>query len=187
MYPRQEYQPFKNQYPNGYYNTGLDNNFQVNPVSQDPKIAWSNQQQPQALHHKMVYPTDMNPANNSRIDPTLAYPVAIRPSSFEHGRFIDKMQPGFPRVKTEKYFESPYPEDTVPLVDPRLWSREDVARWLQWVSDAYSLHDIKPDRFEMNGKGLCLMTLDMFLYRVPEGGRVLYHDFQRRLRIAVGS
>lgn len=72
-------------------------------------------------------------------------------------------------------------------VDPRLWSREDVGRWLRWVSDAYSLPDIKPDRFEMNGKGLCLMTLDMFLYRVPEGGRVLYHDFQRRLRIAVGS
>ncbi|EDO45237.1 predicted protein, partial [Nematostella vectensis] len=67
-------------------------------------------------------------------------------------------------------------------VDPRLWTREDVTSWLRWISEAYSLENVKLDRFEMNGKALCLMTLDMFLYRVPEGGRVLYHDFQRRLR-----
>lgn len=50
-----------------------------------------------------------------RLDPTLAYPVALRPSSFEHGRFIDKMQPGYPRVKTEAYFETPYADDIVPI------------------------------------------------------------------------
>lgn len=55
------------------------------------------------------------------------------------------------------------------------------------MSEAYSLENVKPDRFEMNGKGLCLMTMDMFVYRVPEGGKLLYTDFQRRLRLAVGS
>lgn len=39
----------------------------------------------------------------SRLDPTLAYPVPLRPSVFQHARFIDKMQPGVARVKQEKY------------------------------------------------------------------------------------
>lgn len=69
--------------------------------------------------------------------------------------------------------------------DPRRWSREDVTRWLQWTSEAFNLGSVRPDRFQMNGKALCLMTMDMFLYRVPEGGNILYQDFQRRLRNAV--
>ncbi|XP_031555183.1 transcription factor ETV6-like isoform X2 [Actinia tenebrosa] len=121
------------------------------------------------------------------LDPTIAFPVALRPSAFEHSRFIDKMQPVHTRVKKEKYIESPHHEEHFPAADPRLWTREDVARWLRWMSEAYSLDNVKPDRFEMNGKGLCLMTMDMFVYRVPEGGKLLYTDFQRRLRLAVGS
>jgi len=70
-------------------------------------------------------------------------------------------------------------------VDPRRWSREDVTRWLQWTSEMFHLGSINPERFQMNGKALCLMTMDMFLYRVPEGGNILYQDFQRRLRNAV--
>lgn len=69
--------------------------------------------------------------------------------------------------------------------DPRRWSREDVTRWLQWTSEMFHLGSVRPDRFQMNGKALCLMTMDMFLYRVPEGGNILYQDFQRRLRNAV--
>ena len=69
--------------------------------------------------------------------------------------------------------------------DPRKWSREDVSRWLQWMSEVFNLNSVRPDRFQMNGKALCLMTVDMFLYRVPEGGNILYQDFQRRLRNAV--
>lgn len=38
-----------------------------------------------------------------RLDPTLAYPVPLRPSVFQHARFIDKMQPGMTKVKQEKY------------------------------------------------------------------------------------
>ena len=36
-------------------------------------------------------------------------------------------------------------------------------------------------RFAMNGKGLCLMTLEMFTERVPLGGKLLYKDFRIRL------
>lgn len=36
----------------------------------------------------------------------------------------------------------------------------------------------------MNGRGLLLMTKEMFLYRVPEGGGILYEDLQFKLRKA---
>jgi len=45
--------------------------------------------------------------------------------------------------------------------------------------------DVDSDRFRMNGKALCLMSRDMFTYRVPCGGSVLYADFQLRLCRAV--
>ena len=34
----------------------------------------------------------------------------------------------------------------------------------------------------MNGKGLVLLTRDMFCDRVPEGGRLLYEEFQLKLQ-----
>jgi hypothetical protein len=37
------------------------------------------------------------------------------------------------------------------------------------------------ERFPMNGKALCLMSVEMFLQRVPLGGKLLYKDFQLRL------
>ncbi|XP_032243206.2 uncharacterized protein LOC5517283 isoform X1 [Nematostella vectensis] len=191
MYPRQEQcMPYGSQY--GYYPTQSEAS--SGPYSADVNIPhWNSapvQHQPQITSKMYPYQADSSQlyqASNSRLDPTIAFPVAIRPSAFEHARFIDKMQPAFTRIKKEKYLDAPYNEDTVPSVDPRLWTREDVTSWLRWISEAYSLENVKLDRFEMNGKALCLMTLDMFLYRVPEGGRVLYHDFQRRLRLALGS
>lgn len=45
-----------------------------------------------------------------RLDPALAYPVPLRPSVFQHARFIDKMQPSVARVKQEK-FEIGYQEE----------------------------------------------------------------------------
>ena len=45
-----------------------------------------------------------------RLDPALAYPVPLRPSVFQHARFVDKMQPSVARVKQEKY-EISYQEE----------------------------------------------------------------------------
>ena len=39
----------------------------------------------------------------------------------------------------------------------------------------------------MNGKGLLLLSREMFFYRVPEGGGILYEDFQLRLQKAVSE
>ncbi|KAL1418685.1 hypothetical protein MTO96_025720 [Rhipicephalus appendiculatus] len=65
--------------------------------------------------------------------------------------------------------------------DPRQWSREDVAVWLVHVMDQHRLPAVSTDRFLMNGKALCLMTMEMFVQRVPLGGKLLYKDFQLRL------
>jgi hypothetical protein len=61
MYPRQEYQVYNNQYPNGCYHS-FENGIQYTQETAPP---WSSQSQP--LQHKMVYPTEnYSQANNSR-------------------------------------------------------------------------------------------------------------------------
>lgn len=77
-------------------------------------------------------------------------------------------------------------EDHLPT-DPREWSPHDVFMWLHWAARNYRLQNSFPERFQMNGKALCLMDASMFLYRVPEGGEILYQDFQCRLQRAVGE
>ena len=47
---------------------------------------------------------------------------------------------------------------------------------------AYNVPDLDLDRFRMNGKALCLMRPEMFVYRVPSKGLTLYEDFQARFR-----
>ena len=39
----------------------------------------------------------------------------------------------------------------------------------------------------MNGKALVIMAKEMFLYRVPEGGGILYEDIQLKLRKAMSE
>ena len=68
--------------------------------------------------------------------------------------------------------------------DPRQWSREEVRQWILWLSVRHNLSCVDPLRFQMNGKALCLMSLQMFTYRVPLGGKLLYKDFQLRLASA---
>lgn len=74
-------------------------------------------------------------------------------------------------------------------VDPRNWSRADVWKWLETTASNEGLPDLiaheLPMKFPMNGKALCLMTLDMYLSRVPVGGKMLYRDFRTRLARAM--
>lgn len=69
--------------------------------------------------------------------------------------------------------------------DPLQWSSQDVRNWLEWMRYKYNIRNIDALKFHMNGKALCLMTMDMFLYRVPAGGSLLYQDFQYRLQRTV--
>ena len=53
------------------------------------------------------------------------------------------------------------------------------------MSLRHDLPDVHADRFLMNGKALCLMTIEMFCQRVPLGGKMLFKDFQLRLSMAM--
>lgn len=75
-------------------------------------------------------------------------------------------------------------KDRLP-VDPRHWSRKDVEKWLTDMAAKHQIEDLRTERFLMNGKALCLMTIDMYLHRVPLGGKMLYKDFQLRLARAM--
>lgn len=67
--------------------------------------------------------------------------------------------------------------------DPRQWTRDDVNTWLR-VHHQQLAVDVC--RFAMNGRALCVMTPDMFQYRVGRRqGAVLFCDFRRRLLSAV--
>ncbi|XP_040576042.1 uncharacterized protein [Lepeophtheirus salmonis] len=70
-------------------------------------------------------------------------------------------------------------------LDPRHWDREDVRQWVLFMANRHNLPEIHTDRFLMNGKALCLMSVAMFTYRVPLGGKLLYKDFQLRLSKAM--
>ncbi|XP_044260700.1 LOW QUALITY PROTEIN: uncharacterized protein LOC123008764 [Tribolium madens] len=75
-------------------------------------------------------------------------------------------------------------EDDLPK-DPRQWTRDHVAQWISLVTQQHGLPEVPSSRFLMNGKALCLMSLGMFLSRVPLGGKLLYKDFQLRLCAAL--
>ena len=77
--------------------------------------------------------------------------------------------------------------DILVQIDPRCWSREDVLKWLWNMQKQHNLPPISADRFHMNGKALCLMNVDMFVQRVPLGGKLLFKDFQIRLTQALYS
>lgn len=68
--------------------------------------------------------------------------------------------------------------------NPQEWTVTEVLEWLQWMVHLYNLKGIDIDKFKMNGKGLYMMGVEGFMYRVPSGGEILYNDFQRRLSIA---
>ncbi|XP_058461878.1 ETS homologous factor [Malaya genurostris] len=79
-----------------------------------------------------------------------------------------------------------YGADGLPI-DPRDWTRANVWTWLINLAQSEGL-DISPElaqKFPMNGKALCLMSLDMYLSRVPIGGKMLYRDFRVRLARAM--
>ena len=62
-----------------------------------------------------------------------------------------------------------------------------MQRWIGGLVRAHNLPPVDTERFLMNGKALCLMTMDMFCQRVPLGGKMLYKDFNIRLSMAMYS
>ncbi|XP_062512843.1 ets DNA-binding protein pokkuri-like [Corticium candelabrum] len=65
--------------------------------------------------------------------------------------------------------------------DPRNWTSEQVGIWVQRWGQKYNIENLDLRRFHMNGRGLCLMTISGFNYRVPGNGEQMYLDFRSLL------
>ncbi|XP_062997267.1 transcription factor ETV7 isoform X2 [Elgaria multicarinata webbii] len=63
-------------------------------------------------------------------------------------------------------------------IQPSLWSKDDVIHWLRWAEKEYSLRESDANKFEMNGKALCILTKEDFRFRAPNSGDVLYELLQ---------
>ncbi|KAG9269925.1 transcription factor ETV7 [Astyanax mexicanus] len=63
-------------------------------------------------------------------------------------------------------------------INPSLWDKEDVNLWLRWAQREFSLRRAEHEKFEMNGKALCLLTKEDFRLRCPSSGDVLYELLQ---------
>ncbi|XP_066481487.1 transcription factor ETV7 isoform X1 [Tiliqua scincoides] len=63
-------------------------------------------------------------------------------------------------------------------IQPSLWSKDDVMHWLRWAEKEYSLRETDANKFEMNGKALCILTKEDFRLRAPNSGDVLYELLQ---------
>ncbi|XP_027015001.2 transcription factor ETV7 isoform X3 [Tachysurus fulvidraco] len=76
-------------------------------------------------------------------------------------------------------------------INPSLWDKDDVNLWLRWAQKEYALRRANHEKFEMNGKALCLLTKEDFRLRCPSSGDVLYellqHVKQQRSCTAPGS
>jgi len=69
-------------------------------------------------------------------------------------------------------------------LDPKLWTHEHVVFWLRDLARKHNFF-IDTERFLMNGKGLCFMTLEGFRSRSPQGGALLHADLQKKLKTRI--
>jgi len=120
--------------------------------------------------HHDYYPSPNPPYSTGQMTPMVPERSNINENSMAtQGRYMSSHDP------RQEFFPP----------DPREWTSSDVRRWIQWASMTFKLRNLHPERFQMNGKALCLMDLSMFMYRVPECGERLYKDFQSRLHKAM--
>lgn len=65
---------------------------------------------------------------------------------------------------------------------PSSWSKEEVMEWAMIEVQRYSLHQVKPDDFNMTGMELSLLTKEQFCKKVANVhiGELLYQDITER-------
>lgn len=53
--------------------------------------------------------------------------------------------------------------------DPSYWTQDDITCWMDWCTNQFSLAKNFQFTWKMNGKGLCLLSKEDFLNRIPDG------------------
>ncbi|CAB4068660.1 ETV6_7 [Lepeophtheirus salmonis] len=66
--------------------------------------------------------------------------------------------------------------------DPRSWSREDVNLFLRYCEREFDLEKIDMDKFQMNGKALCLLNKIDLAERCAGAGDVIHNILQMLIR-----
>jgi len=129
---------------------------------------------PHRQHHEFLAVSDESAASTTSTEEQISFYNSYKSSTSK------KISENRPRSAQHTY------GDFLDLPsDPRCWLREDVQTWIRHLAAVHGLPAVQPDRFLMNGKALCLMTMEMFCQRVPLGGKMLYKDFQLRLSMAL--
>ncbi|XP_055997335.1 transcription factor ETV7-like isoform X6 [Ostrea edulis] len=70
---------------------------------------------------------------------------------------------------------------------PQQWTKEEVAVWLRWCGEEYSIDAVPADKFDMNGKALCLLKRSDFMERVPKNGDLLYNALTKLVQKNSGA
>lgn len=58
---------------------------------------------------------------------------------------------------------------------PQQWTKEEVAAWLRWCGEEYSIETVPADKFDMNGKDNTVSSL--FCYQ-------RYWNFKKKIQIS---
>ncbi|XP_078330936.1 transcription factor ETV7-like isoform X3 [Crassostrea virginica] len=70
---------------------------------------------------------------------------------------------------------------------PQQWTKDEVAVWLRWCGEEYSIEAVPADKFDMNGKALCLLKRSDFMERVPKNGDLLYNALNKLVQKNSGA
>lgn len=70
---------------------------------------------------------------------------------------------------------------------PQRWTKDEVRVWLRWCSEEFSIETVPPDKFDMNGKAICLLSRSDFMERLPRNGDVLYNCLQNLISKNIGG
>ncbi|XP_062580208.1 transcription factor ETV7-like isoform X3 [Saccostrea cucullata] len=70
---------------------------------------------------------------------------------------------------------------------PQQWTKEEVAAWLRWCGEEYSIEAVPADKFDMNGKALCLLKRSDFMERVPKNGDLLFNALNKLVQKNSGT
>ncbi|XP_067655816.1 transcription factor ETV6-like isoform X2 [Haliotis asinina] len=119
------------------------------------------------------------------LNPVAGYPVTIRLQQTP-GRDESRPSMYMPWTTTvpvpSPVTPTPYNTPLVPTSlaqPPQTWTKNEVRVWLEWCATEFSIEPVSPDKFDMNGKALGLLTRADFMERDPSSGDLLFNALQR--------